>query len=96
MYWRSDVRTDSGSGLPKWYNQLESGQDNLVLSTCASDRSPECWDPKLHELVLVSADLATFLYREFQAYALFCGKWARESRHEEELELEQHYLNEQL
>eukprot|EP00946_MAST-07B_sp_MAST-7B-sp1_P002488 g2488.t1 len=96
MYWRSDVRTDSGSGLPKWYNQLESGQDNLVLSTCASDRSPECWDPKLHELVLVSADLATFLYREFQAYTLFCGKWARESRHEEELELEQHYLNEQL
>ena len=77
-YWRSDARTDRVSGLPKWYNQLESGQDNLVLSTCASARSPECWDPKLHELVLVSADLSTFLFREFQAYALFCGKWARD------------------
>ena len=78
-YWISESRTDSSTGLPKWYNQLESGQDNLVLSTCASDRSPECWDPNLHELVLVSADLATFLYREFEAYALFQAKWKGEA-----------------
>ena len=77
LYWRSPARSDPVSGLPRWYNQLESGQDNLVLSTCASDRSPACWNPAVHELVLVSADLATFLYREFQAYSLFCGRWAR-------------------
>ena len=44
-YWSSEIRTDSTTGLPKWYNQLESGQDNLVLSTCASNRST-CWNAR--------------------------------------------------
>ena len=76
-YWTSTVRTDDKTQLPKWYNQLESGQDNLPLSTCASSRSP-CWNPAFHELRLVSADLATFLYREFVAYGLFNKRWAKE------------------
>jgi alpha,alpha-trehalase len=75
-YWSSKERTDHRTGLPKWYNQLESGQDNLVLSTCASNRS-KCWVPELHEMVLVSADVATFLYREYQAYSAFNLKWAK-------------------
>jgi alpha,alpha-trehalase len=78
-YWSSDLRTDATTGLPKWYNQLESGQDNLPLSSCASNRS-SCWNATLHELVLVSADVATFLYREYQAYDLFNQKWAGEER----------------
>ena len=73
-YWLSDDRIDEKTGLPKWYNQLESGQDNLPLSSCASSRS-SCWNPKWHELVLVSADLGTFLYRELQSYALFLQAW---------------------
>ena len=90
-YWSSPLRTDKTTGLPKWYNQLESGQDNLVLSTCASNRS-KCWDPALHEMVLVSADVATFLYREYQAYALFNGEWAAQAT---ETKQQQFFLNEQ-
>lgn len=28
-YWTSNIRLDQATQLPKWYNQLESGQDNL-------------------------------------------------------------------
>ena len=49
------------------------------LSTCPSSRSRKCWNPKYHELKIVSADLATFLYREFKAYALFTKRWAPET-----------------
>jgi alpha,alpha-trehalase len=81
-YWSapSSVRTDPVTGLPKWYNQLESGEDNLPLSTCASSRSFWCWNKAYHELKIVSADLSTFLYREYQAYSAFCDAWAN---HEE-------------
>ena len=75
-YWAGAARVDGATGLRRWYNQLESGEDNLVLSTCPSDRSPECWDPALHELVIASADLATFLFREHTALASFCTRWA--------------------
>ena len=75
-YWAGAARVDSATGLRRWYNQLESGEDNLVLSTCPSDRSPECWDAALHELVIASADLATFLFREHTALASFCTRWA--------------------
>ena len=77
-YWSapSSVRTDPITGLPKWYNQLESGEDNLPLSTCASSRSFWCWNKAYHELKIVSADLSTFLYREYQAYSAFCKAWA--------------------
>lgn len=75
-YWAGRDRVDGATGLRRWYNQLESGEDNLVLSTCPSDRSPECWDAALHELVIASADLATFLFREHTALAAFATRWA--------------------
>ena len=42
-------------------------------------------------MVLVSADVGTFLYREYQAYALFNEKWANE---ENNLQQKQMYVNE--
>ena len=84
QYWSSNVRTDAKTGLPKWYNQLESGQDNLPLSQCPSSRS-SCWNVTLHEMKLVSADVATFLYREYQAYSLFNQKWADEAEEDQQV-----------
>ena len=62
-----------------WFDQLESGQDNLVLSTCPSDRSPECWNATLHAKAIASADVMTFLYREFKAFEKFNQAWAAAS-----------------
>ena len=43
-------------------------------------------------MVLVSADVGTFLYREYQAYALFNAKWASEVVND--LQQKQMYMNE--
>ena len=56
--------------------QLESGQDNLVLSTCPSVRSPDCWNETLHANAIASADVMAFLYREFTAFSKFSVAWA--------------------
>jgi len=63
-----------------WYDQLESGQDNLVLSTCPSSRSPECWNETLHAKAISSVDLMSFLYREFVSYEKFNAAWAETAR----------------
>ena len=56
--------------------KLESGQDNLVLSTCPSVRSPDCWNETLHANAIASADVMAFLYREFTAFSKFSVAWA--------------------
>lgn len=72
-YWKTD-RKDNETGLYVWYNQLESGDDNLVISTCPSSYSP-CWNATIHEKAIASSDVMTFLYREFKAYANFLTSW---------------------
>jgi alpha,alpha-trehalase len=81
-YW-DRTRRDDATGLYVWFDQLESGEDNLVISTCHSVRSP-CWDPAIHSLVIAAPDLMTFLYREHQAYALFLKAWSADSNIGEE------------
>jgi neutral trehalase len=76
-YW-DRTRRDEATGLYVWFDQLESGEDNLPISTCHSVRSP-CWDPAIHSLVIAAPDLMTFLYREHQAYALFLKAWSSDS-----------------
>jgi hypothetical protein len=66
-YW--ETRRDNATGLYVWYDQLESGEDNLVLSTCHSKRSP-CWDEKYHALAIASPDLMTFMFREWTGKVL--------------------------
>merc|ERR1712048_1175658 len=42
-YWGRPPRLDNTTGLRMWYDQMESGSDNLVTSTCPSKYSPWCW-----------------------------------------------------
>ena len=73
---RGAGRLDPGTGLRVWYNQLESGEDNLVLSTCPSSLSPDCWVEADDALAISAVDVMSFLYREQLAYAAFNDKWA--------------------
>lgn len=74
-YWDTQ-RTHAPTGLPLWHDQLESGCDNLVISTCPSSLSPECWNPKYHQLKISAPGLVTFLHREHTALAAFATAWA--------------------
>lgn len=58
-----------------WHDQLETGCDDLVISTCPSKYSP-CWNPEWHELTISAPDLLTFLHREHMALAKFSQAWA--------------------
>lgn len=72
-YWETTAR-DPASGLHTWYDQLSSGADNLVLSTCPSHYST-CWTAA-DANTLAAPDLEAFLGREYQAYAKFLKAWA--------------------
>lgn len=61
-YW-DRTRRDKNTGLYVWFDQLESGEDNLVISTCHSQRSKECWNSTEHSLVISAPDVMTFLHR---------------------------------
>lgn len=78
-YWDSPQRYDPATGLRFWHDQLESGCDNLVLSQCPSDLSPECWVEAADAFTLAAPDLQTFMYREWAAYALLHEGWAAEA-----------------
>jgi hypothetical protein len=78
-YWDGPQRYDPGTGLRFWHDQLESGCDNLVLSQCPSDLSPECWVESADAFTLAAPDLQTFVYREWAAYALLHEGWAAEA-----------------
>lgn len=73
-YWESSIRKDPQSSLHQWYNQLETGADNLVYSVCPSAYSPECWSDS-DVYTLSSPDIEIFLMREYIAYANFLEKW---------------------
>jgi hypothetical protein len=73
-YWNSTTRLDAVSGLHTWHDQLETGADNLVLSECPSQYSPECWSAS-QAYTLSSPDVMVWLAREYQAYAVFVAAW---------------------
>jgi neutral trehalase len=73
-YWNTSSRLDAATGLHKWHDQLETGADNLVLSECPSQYSPECWSES-QAYTLASPDLMVWVSREYQAYALFLKAW---------------------
>lgn len=75
-YWQSPSRFDPSTGLYYWHDQLETGADNLVLSECPSDLSPECWTEAGDAFTLASPDLQTWMHREYTAYANFLQAWA--------------------
>ena len=77
-YWNSSSRYDARTGLWHWHDQLESGCDNLVLSECPSQFSPECWSEDI-AFSLASPDLQVFMYREYKAFSLFQRQWANEA-----------------
>ena len=74
-YWERSPRKHASTGLYLWHDQLQTGADDLVTSTCPSKYS-KCWDESLDAFTLASVDLHVFLYREHTAYARFCSAWA--------------------
>jgi hypothetical protein len=74
LYWNSTTRLHSATGLHTWHDQLETGADNLVLSECPSQFSPECWSES-QAYSLASPDVMIWLAREYHAYALFVTAW---------------------
>lgn len=79
-YWE-DVRKVPNTGLYTWHDQMESGADNLVLSTCPSPRSG-CWVDACANS-LAAPDVMTFLYREHLAFAKFLDEWGEDGGDEE-------------
>lgn len=77
-YWRSAPSFDAATGLSTWLNGLQSGSDDLVTWECPGDRY-SCWVPSMANTV-GSPDIMVFLYREFQALAQFCTKWAADEQ----------------
>lgn len=73
-YWQT-TRRDPRTGLHVWHDQLETGCDDLVISTCPSPYSA-CWNPAWHQLTISAPDLLTFLHREHMAFAQFSRAWA--------------------
>ena len=73
-YWNTSTRLDAATGLHRWHDQLETGADNLVLSQCPSQFSPECWS-EAQAYTLSSPDIMVWIEREYAAYALFLGAW---------------------
>ena len=74
-YWNASARLDVKTGLHRWHDQLETGADNLVLSDCPSQFSPECWNAAI-AYSLSSPDIMVWLIREYTAYARFLEVWA--------------------
>jgi hypothetical protein len=74
-YWERPPRLDAATGLHAWHDQLETGADNLVFSSCPSAYSPDCW-AESEAFTLSSPDIEVFLAREHEAYALFLQAWA--------------------
>ena len=58
-------------------DQLETGADNLVLSECPSQYSPECWSES-QAFTLSSPDVMVWLIREYKAYAAFLTAWGEQ------------------
>ena len=73
-YWHTGPRLDPVTGLHVWYDQMESGADDLVYSPVASAHTPG-WTVEEHGYSLASPDLQTFLWMEHTAMALFCEAW---------------------
>jgi hypothetical protein len=61
-YWHSGKRYDAATGLHVWYDQMESGADDLVYSDVASGHTPG-WTSEEHGFRISSPDIMTFLYR---------------------------------
>lgn len=74
-YWERPPRLHTATGLHAWHDQLETGADDLVYSTCPSAHSPECWS-EAQAYTLASPDLEVFIAREHIAYSLFLQSWA--------------------
>jgi hypothetical protein len=64
-FWDVARADPGGSGLSLWFNQMESGADNLPISKPGD------------ELTVAAADLATFLFREHTAFAALLEVWGR-------------------
>jgi len=78
-YW-DRVRKDETTGLYVWYDQLESGADNLPISVCPSNLSADCWVTGISGLSVSASDVMTLLYREVISYSKFLESWATSSR----------------
>eukprot|EP01138_Halocafeteria_seosinensis_P002431 gb/GECG01002488.1/.p1 GENE.gb/GECG01002488.1/~~gb/GECG01002488.1/.p1 ORF type:complete len:419 (+),score=51.68 gb/GECG01002488.1/:1-1257(+) len=77
-YWRNE-RRDHRTGLYVWYDQMESGADDLPISPIPSKHS-EGWNEQEHGLAISSTDVMVFLIREFEAFAAFCASWSNSGR----------------
>lgn len=77
-FWHSAQRRDAATGLHVWYDQMESGADDLVFSDVASAHTPG-WSEALHGLRVSSPDIMVFLVREHRALGLFLRRWAEAS-----------------
>ena len=74
-YWRQHPRCDASTGLYVWYDQMESGADDLVYSDVPSKHTPG-WTVDEHGLRVAAPDLQVLMHREFRAFALFLRRWA--------------------
>ena len=72
-YWKEN-RYDTETGLYVWYDQMESGADDLPISEVPSKHT-DGWNEKDHGLSISSTDVMVFLIREFEAFYRFCSAW---------------------
>ncbi|KAH3760752.1 glycogen debranching enzyme [Pelomyxa schiedti] len=84
-YW-DRTRKHADTGLYVWYDQLETGADNLPTSECPSSYSTDCWVEDASGMSLASADIMMFIYREHVAYSLFQEHWGQATTSDEKLQ----------
>lgn len=73
-YWDRE-RLDAATGCYVWWDQMESGADDLPLTEVPSNHTPT-WDPERDGLSLSAPDVMVFLHREHTAYSRFLVAWA--------------------
>jgi len=73
-FWERE-RRDPATGLYTWWDQMESGADDLPLSEVPSAHTA-AWSAERHGNATASPDVHTFLVRERRAAAAFLREWA--------------------
>ena len=73
-YWDRE-RLDTATGCYVWWDQMESGADDLPTTVVPSNHTPT-WDPDRDCLSLSAPDVMVFMHREHTAFARFLTAWA--------------------
>jgi glycogen debranching enzyme len=73
-FWERE-RRDAASGLYTWYDQMESGADDLPYAEVPSKHTAS-WSAERHACAFSAPDLAVFLHREHSAFACLLEAWA--------------------